>query len=70
MIKLSLIAFSLIFLLSACSAPNFQKQNDVVQTNKKSSGKSIIPKYKSSGDYYQTILPFVPGETRGMVVSN
>jgi protein involved in sex pheromone biosynthesis len=68
--KLSLLAFSLIFLLSACSAPNFQKQNDVVQTNKKSSGKSIIPKYKISGDYYQTILPFVPGETRGMVVSN
>jgi protein involved in sex pheromone biosynthesis len=68
--KLSLLAFSLIFLLSACSAPNFQKQNDVVQTNKKSNGKSIIPKYKISGDYYQTILPFVPGATRGMVVSN
>ncbi len=68
--KLSLLALSLVFLLSACSAPNFQKQDEVVQTNKKSKGKAIIPKYKISESYYQTILPFEPGETRGMVVNN
>jgi protein involved in sex pheromone biosynthesis len=68
--RLSLLACSLILLLSACSAPNFQKQSDVVKTSKQSSGKSIIPKYQISGNYYQTILPFEPGATRGMTVSN
>lgn len=67
--KLSLLALALVFLLSAC-APNFQKQNEVVQTNKKAKEKAIIPKYKISDKYYRTILPFKAGETRGMVVSN
>jgi protein involved in sex pheromone biosynthesis len=67
--KLSLLALSLVFLLSAC-APTFQKQNEVVQSNKKEKEKAIIPKYKISDEYYRTILPFVPGETRGMVVGN
>jgi protein involved in sex pheromone biosynthesis len=67
--KLSLLALSLVFLLSAC-APTFQKQNEVVQSNKKEKEKAIIPKYKISDKYYRTILPFVPGETRGMVVGN
>lgn len=67
--KLSLLALSLVLLLSAC-APNFQKQDEVVQTNKKAKEKAIIPKYKISDQYYRTILPFEPGETRGMVVSN
>ena len=68
--KISLLALSLVFLLSACGAPNFQKQDEVVQTNKKAKEKAIIPKYQISNNYYRTILPFEPGESRGMVVSN
>ncbi|MCM2536141.1 CamS family sex pheromone protein [Neobacillus pocheonensis] len=67
--KLSLLALSLVFLLSAC-APNFQQQDQVVQTKDTSKGKAIIPKYNISNNYYRTILPFEPGETRGMTVSN
>lgn len=67
--KLSIVALSLVFLLSAC-APNFQKQNEVVQTKEKDKGKAIIPKYNISNKYYRTILPFVPGEARGLVVNN
>jgi protein involved in sex pheromone biosynthesis len=67
--KVSLLALSLVFLLSAC-APNFQKQNEVVQTKEKEKGKAIIPKYNISDKYYRTILPFEPGEARGLVVSN
>lgn len=67
--KLSLLALSLVFLLSAC-APNFQKQNEEVQTEEKAKGKAIIPKYNISDNYYRTILPFEPGEARGLVVNN
>jgi protein involved in sex pheromone biosynthesis len=67
--KLSLLALSLVFLLSAC-APNFQKQNEVIQTKEKVKGKAIIPKYNISDSYYRTILPFEPGEARGLVVNN
>ncbi len=67
--KLSMLALSLVFLLSAC-APNFQKQNDIVQTKEKATGKAIIPKYNISDKYYRTILPFQPGEARGLVVNN
>ncbi|MEH7073009.1 CamS family sex pheromone protein [Neobacillus drentensis] len=67
--KLSLLALSLVFLLSAC-APNFQKQTESVQTKEKVKGKAIIPKYNISDSYYRTILPFEPGEARGLVVNN
>lgn len=67
--KFSLLALSLVFLLSAC-APNFQKQNEAVQTKEKVKGKAIIPKYNISDKYYRTILPFQPGEARGLVVNN
>lgn len=67
--KLSFLALSLVFLLSACSAPNFQNQSGGVQTTP-TKGKAIIPQYKLSGNYYQTILPFEPGATRGMDVAN
>jgi protein involved in sex pheromone biosynthesis len=67
--KLSLLVLSLVFLLSAC-APSFQKQDQVVQTKDTTKGKAIIPKYNISDKYYRTILPFEPGETRGMTVSN
>jgi protein involved in sex pheromone biosynthesis len=67
--KISLLALSMVFLLSAC-APNFQKQNETVQTKEKTTGKAIIPKYNISNNYYRTILPFQPGEARGLVVNN
>lgn len=67
--KLSLLALSLVFLLSAC-APSFQKQTDVNQSKEKVKGKAIIPKYNISDNYYRTILPFEPGEARGMIVAN
>jgi len=67
--KFSLVALSLVFLLSAC-APTFQKQNETVQTKEKATGKAIIPKYNISDKYYRTILPFKPGEARGLVVNN
>ena len=67
--KISLLALSMVFLLSAC-APNFQKQNETVQTKEKTTGKAIIPKYNISNNYYRTILPFEPGEARGLVVNN
>ncbi|WP_042357547.1 CamS family sex pheromone protein [Bacillus rubiinfantis] len=67
--KLSWLALALVLLLSAC-APNFGKQNEVVQTKEKSKGQAIIPKYNISDNYYRTILPFKPGEARGLVVNN
>lgn len=67
--KLSIIALSLVFLLSAC-APNFQKKDEVVQTKEKAKEKAIIPKYKISDKYYRTLLPFKPGEARGLIVNN
>ncbi|RSD22543.1 CamS family sex pheromone protein [Mesobacillus subterraneus] len=68
--KLSMVALSLVLLLTAC-APNFQKQEEVVQkTDEDTKEKAIIPKYKISDEYYRTIMPFQPGEARGMVVNN
>lgn len=68
--KLSIAALSLVLLLTAC-APNFQKQEEVVQKkDDETKEKAIIPKYKISDKYYRTIMPFEPGEARGMVVNN
>lgn len=68
--KLSIVALSLVLLLTAC-APNFQKQQEVVQKKDDATKeKAIIPKYKISDKYYRTIMPFEPGEARGMVVNN
>lgn len=65
---LSIALFS-VLLLSGC-APNFQKQEEVVQDHKESDEKAIIPKYNISDEYYRTILPFKPSEARGLVVNN
>jgi protein involved in sex pheromone biosynthesis len=68
--KLSMVALSLVLLLTAC-APNFQKQEEVVQKkDDDTKEKAIIPKYKISDEYYRTIMPFEPGEARGLVVNN
>jgi len=63
-----LLTLSFVFLLSGCSL--IQKQNDVVQTKETTKGKAIIPKYNISDKYYRTILPFEPGQARGMTVAN
>ncbi|MFB6468550.1 CamS family sex pheromone protein [Cytobacillus sp. Hz8] len=67
--KLSMIALALVLLLTAC-APNFQKEDEVVQEKDNTQKKAIIPKYKVSDKYYQTILPFEPSQARGLVVNN
>lgn len=68
--KLSMVALSLVLLLTAC-APNFEKQEEVVQKkDDDTKEKAIIPKYKISDEYYRSIMPFEPGEARGMVVNN
>lgn len=59
-----------ILLLAACSAPKFDKKQEVVQQTEKTKEKAIIPNYKISDSYYRTILPFKAGEARGLVVEN
>lgn len=65
--KIIMLTLSLILLLTGC-APNFNKQEEVVQDKKDAKEKAIIPNYKISDSYYQTILPFKPSKTRGLVV--
>ncbi|HLO12807.1 MAG TPA: CamS family sex pheromone protein [Pseudoneobacillus sp.] len=64
-----MVLLSLSLLLSGC-APNFKKQEEVVQEKQDTKEKAIIPKYKISDQYYRTILPFEPSKARGMVVYN
>ncbi|WP_404330820.1 CamS family sex pheromone protein [Mesobacillus maritimus] len=66
----TIIAVSVVLLLTAC-APNFQKEDKIVQEeDAETNEKAIIPKYKISDDYYRTFMPFEPGEARGLVVNN
>ncbi|MEH6986604.1 CamS family sex pheromone protein [Cytobacillus firmus] len=67
--KLIMLALSLTLLLAGC-APNFNKQEEVVQEDKNEKDKAIIPNYKISDKYYRTLLPFEPSESRGLVVNN
>ncbi|WP_442597760.1 CamS family sex pheromone protein [Neobacillus sp. D3-1R] len=65
-----MVLLSLFLLLGGC-APNFNKQQEVVQEkNDSKKEKAIIPKYKISDQYYRTILPFEPSKARGLVVYN
>ncbi|WP_019155508.1 CamS family sex pheromone protein [Robertmurraya massiliosenegalensis] len=66
--KISLVVLAFFLLLTGC-APNFQKEQEIVQEKDDSKEKAIIPKYKISDQYYQTILPFEPSEARGLTVS-
>ncbi|MDF1509741.1 CamS family sex pheromone protein [Robertmurraya sp. DFI.2.37] len=66
--KISLVVLAFFLLLTGC-APNFQKEQEIVQEKDDSKEKAIIPKYKISDQYYQTIIPFVPSEARGLTVS-
>ncbi|OAS85638.1 MULTISPECIES: CamS family sex pheromone protein [Metabacillus] len=55
------------FVLTAC-APNFGEQEEIVQEiEDESKEQAIIPKYNISDSYYKMILPFKPGEARGLV---
>jgi len=59
----------LMLILSAC-APKFEKEDEIVQQTDDEQQKAIIPKYSISESHYRTILPFKPGEARGLVVEN
>lgn len=67
--KLSIFGLVLVLLLAGC-APGFDKKQEVVQDSKDKKETAVIPKYKISDEYYQTILPFKPSKARGLVVSN
>lgn len=55
-------------LVSGC-LPSFEKQEEVIQDpQQEDTERAIVPRYKISDDFYQTILPFKPGETRGQTV--
>lgn len=67
--KHSIWGLLLVLLLAGC-APSFDDEQEVVQDSKDKEETAIIPKYKISDEYYQTILPFEPSKARGLVVSN
>ncbi|MBM7704252.1 CamS family sex pheromone protein [Metabacillus iocasae] len=67
--KVFLLSLIVVFITSAC-APSFSKEEEVVQQTNEDSEKAIIPKFNISDNYYRTILPFKPGEARGLVVGN
>ncbi|RFU61829.1 CamS family sex pheromone protein [Peribacillus glennii] len=67
--KISLVGLMLALLLGGC-APQFEKQQEVVQESDNSKEKVIIPKYNISDKYYRTIPQFEPSKARGLVVSN
>ncbi|WP_223702104.1 CamS family sex pheromone protein [Sutcliffiella deserti] len=51
--------------------PGFEKEEEVIQDpgEQETMEKAIVPRFKISDDYYQTILPFKAGQTRGQVVA-
>ncbi|WP_110113605.1 CamS family sex pheromone protein [Bacillus sp. CGMCC 1.16541] len=67
--KVLLLSLIVVLVTSAC-APSFSKEEEVVQQTDKNAEKAIIPKFSISEEYYRTILPFKPGEARGLVVGN
>lgn len=67
--KKSIAAGLILTLLLTGCAPQFDKEQEVVQ-DKDETEKAIIPKYQISDDYYKMLLPFEPSKARGMVVSN
>jgi protein involved in sex pheromone biosynthesis len=67
--KIAVLLSTLVLILSAC-APKFEQEEEIVQQTDDKQQKAIIPKYNISDSYYRTILPFEPGEARGLVVEN
>nr|WP_254119632.1 CamS family sex pheromone protein [Bacillus sp. FJAT-29790] len=64
-----MLSLSLFLLLAGC-APQFNKQEEIVQNKEDAKEKAIIPNFRISDQYYRTILPFEPSEARGLVVNN
>ncbi|APH06480.1 CamS family sex pheromone protein [Bacillus weihaiensis] len=65
--KIYYLVLASFLLLTAC-APNFGEQEEIVkETEDDTTEKAIIPKYNISDSYYKMILPFQPGEARGLV---
>jgi protein involved in sex pheromone biosynthesis len=60
--------FALMLVLTACT-PKFEEE-EVVRKSNKSKQEAIIPKFQISDSYYRSILPFKPGQSRGMVSEN
>ncbi|MBS4175626.1 CamS family sex pheromone protein [Bacillus sp. FJAT-49736] len=56
--------------LTAGCAPNFSKQDQIVQKKNNKKETAIVPNYQISNQYYRTILPFKPSKSRGLTVSN
>jgi protein involved in sex pheromone biosynthesis len=67
--KIAVLLSVFMLILSAC-APKFEQEEEIVQQTDNKQQKAIIPKYNISESYYRTILPFKPGEARGLVVEN
>lgn len=67
--KVLMLAASLLLVLTGC-APNFSKQEEVIQEDENSNETAIIPNYKISDEYYKILTPFKPSEARGLVVNN
>lgn len=66
------LAILLVVSLAATGCvPGFEKEEEVIQDpgEQETMEKAIVPRYKISDDYYQTILPFKAGQTRGQVVA-
>ena len=66
--KLSMAIIVFILLLTGCS-PNFSKEEEITQGKDDSKKTAIIPKYQISDQYYRTILPFEPSQSRGLTVN-
>ncbi|MFD1737906.1 CamS family sex pheromone protein [Bacillus salitolerans] len=55
-------------LLSGC-VPQFEKEEEIVQDiDDNTQETAIVPKYNISDQYYRTVIPFKPSESRGLVV--
>lgn len=63
-----LIIITLVLLLAGC-APNFSRDDEIVQENDDSEKKSIVPNFQISDEFYKTVLPFKPSEARGLTVN-
>ena len=64
--QVGMIFIIMALVLTACS-PKFEKQEEIVQESDEEKEQAIIPKYKISDEYYQTLLPFKPAKTRGLI---
>nr|WP_285842012.1 CamS family sex pheromone protein [Sutcliffiella horikoshii] len=68
-VKRFLSLLLVVSLFATGCVPGFEKQEEVVQdpAQQENTEQAIVPRYKISDDYYQTILPYKPGETRGQI---